>query len=261
MVNQPDQDMQGVHSPARKLALPEPPNAGQYRRRYSSPRSGQSINQPTSAAFHGLFTRTLRRFYTEPAFAALGVAIILVIIASLVLVSLSASALAGNASGPVWNRAMVQHPAVPTPAGTVDEKPKFPTPVTGKGSSTSSQPTGHSATTLQPTQPASTDQGTLTVQIANMPGVIPNQSQVQIPVQTSEPNVDVRLQVTYNAAPFYYTDGGNTTDNNGNATLNWNIRVRSFFNNNNVTATVVVVATDQNGQQATSQPVTVEITQ
>jgi hypothetical protein len=260
MVNQPDQDMQGVHSPARKLALPEPPNAGQYRRHYSSPRSGQFINQPTSAASHSLFTRVLHRWRTEPAFAVLSVAIVLVIIVSLVFVSLGASAMAGNAGGPVWNQAMTQHPVVPAPTGTVDVKPKFPTPVTGKGSKTSSQPSGVSATTLQPTTTTSNDQGTLSVQIGNLSNVVPNKSQVQVDVQTSEPNVDVRLQVTYDASPFYYTNGGDTTDNNGNATLNWNVHVRALLNNNNTTATVVVVATDQNGQQATSQPVTVLVT-
>ena len=259
MVNQPDQDMQGVHSPARKLVLPEPPNAGQYRRRYSSPRSDQFINQTTSAAFHGLFTRVLHRWRSEPVFAVLSLAIVLVIIASLVFVSLGASALAGNTSGPVWNQAMTQHPVVPTPTGTIDMKPKFPTPVTGKGSSTSSQPSGSSATTLPPNQTNSNDQGTLSVQIANIPGVVPNQSQVQVDVQTSEPNVDVRLQVAYDSPPFYYADGGNITDTNGNATLNWNVRVRSS-SFNNVTATVVVVATDQNGQQAISQPITVLVT-
>jgi hypothetical protein len=36
--------------------------------------------------------------------------------------------------------------------------------------------------------------------------------------------------------------------------------VRSFSNGNNVRATLVVIATDRNGQQATSDPITVEIT-
>src|SRR5581483_190057 len=114
----------------------------------------------------------------------------------------------------------------------------FPTPVTGKGSSTSSQPTGSSATSLQPTPD---DQGTLTVQINNIPNAVNNRSQVQVDVQTSEPNVTVQLQVTYDASPFYYTSRGDTTDDNGNATLNWSVRVRGLTNGNNAQAMVVAV--------------------
>lgn len=262
MVNQPDQDMQGVHTPARKLVLPEPPNAGQDRRRYSSPRSGQSINQPSSAASHSLFTHMLQRLRTDPAFMLLSIAIALVVIASLVFVSLGARTLLGGSGGPVWTSAMTQHPVIPSPVGTIDNHPKFPTPVSGKGSSTSSQPGAAGPTpNLQPTPANGGDQGTLNVEIVNIPDVVNNRSQIRVDVQTSEPNVDVRLQVTYDAAPFYYTSGGDTTDDNGDATLDWSVRVHSFLNGNNVTATVVVVATDQNGQQATSDPTTVEVTQ
>ena len=69
------------------------------------------------------------------------------------------------------------------------------------------------------------------------------------------------MEVTYDAAPFYYANSGDTTDDNGNATLNWRVRVRSSNNGNNVQAIVIVTATDNNGQQATSQPITVEVTQ
>lgn len=126
MVNQPKQDVQGVHTPARKLALPEPPDAGQQRRRYSSPHSGRSINLPTSAAAHSLFTHILHRVRTEPAFALLSLAIALVAISSFVFVALGLSALNGSTGGPVWNSAMTEHPIIPTPIGTIDNKPKFP---------------------------------------------------------------------------------------------------------------------------------------
>jgi hypothetical protein len=82
---------------------------------------------------------------------------------------------------------------------------------------------------------------------------------VRVLVQTSEPGVSVRLQVNYDAAPFFYTSGGHTTDGNGNAALTWNVRVFGV-NGNGVQATVVVIATDRQGQQATSQPATVMIT-
>ncbi|SRR5258707_8743291 len=260
MVNQPDQNTQGGHTPARKLVLPEPPDAGQQRQPYSSPRSGWSINLPTSAAAHGLFTHIKQRVYTEPAFALLALAVALVVISSFVFVALGLSAMNSNSSGPTWNSAMTQHPAVPTPTGTVDIKPTFPTPVSGKGSSSTSQPNPNGSTNPQPTATDNGDQGTLSVNIANIPNVVTNDSRVQVDVQTSEPNVDVHLEVTYDASPFNYTNGGDTTDDNGNATLNWNVRVRSSNNGNNVQAIVIVVATDNNGQQATSQPTTVEVT-
>lgn len=257
MVNQPDQDMQGAHTPARKLVLPEPPNVGQKRRHYSSPRPGQSINQSASTASHGLFTHMLQRLRTDSSFALLSLAMVLVVISSLVFVSLSIHAITSSSGTPDWTQAMTEHPVVPTPTGTFDIKPTFPTPASNKGSSTSSQP---GTAPVPNAQPTSNDQGSLNVQIVNIPNVVNNRSQIQVDVQTSEPNVDVQLQVTYDAAPFYYNSQGDTTDDNGNATLNWNVRIRNLSNGNNAQATVIVVATDQNGQQATSQPTTVEIT-
>ncbi|HEY0753539.1 MAG TPA: hypothetical protein VGD98_06220 [Ktedonobacteraceae bacterium] len=260
MVNQPDQDIQGGHTPARKLVLPEPPDAGQNRQHYSSSHSGLPISQLASTAYHGLFTHMKRRLRTDRAFALLSIAIVLVLISSLVFVSVGAAALLANSNGPVWNSAMTEHPVLPPPEGTLDVKPKFPTPVSNKGSSASSQPGEVPTPDLQPTPTNTGDQGTLNVQINNLPDVVTNQTHVQVEVQTSEPNVQIRLDVTYETAPFFYTSGGGNTDDNGNGTLNWSVRVFSFSNGNNVQATVVVVAVDQNGQQATSQPVIVEIT-
>lgn len=257
MVNQPDQDSQGVHTPARKLVLPEPPDAGQQRQRYSSPRSARFINLPISAASHGLFTHVLHRWRTDPAFALLSLAIALALISAFVLVGVGVNTLTSASGAPVWNKAMTQHPAVPSPTGTLDLKPKFPVPSTHKGSSTSSQPPPNT----QPTNPDNPDQGTLDVQILNIPNAVNNQSQVQVDIQTSEPNVQVLLEVTYNASPFRYTSREAITDDNGNVVLNWIVRVRSFSNSNNVVANVIIIATDRNGQQATSDPATVEIVQ
>lgn len=260
MVNQPDQDKQGVHTPVRKLVLPEPPDAGQQRRRYSSPWPGQSISQAASTASHGLFTRTWRRMRTEPAFALLSLAIAFVLVASVIFVAFGAFALLGGSGGPTWTSAMVQHPTMPTATGTIDMRPKFPTPGSKKGSSASSQPGAGPTPSLQPTATNTDDQGTLSVQFTNLPDVVNNQTRVQVQVQTSEPDVDVRLQVTYDAAPFYYTSSARVTNGNGNSTLTWNVRIYSFSHGNNAQATVVVTATDRNGQQATSQPSTVEVT-
>lgn len=260
MVNRPDQDMQGVQTPASKLVLPAPPDEGQYRQHYSSPRPEPRISQPASAASHGLFTRVLATWRKDPAYAVLSFAIALVLVAVIVFVSLFASSLANGNNGQAWSAADTQHPAAPTPVGTVDNKPNFPTPATTRGSNHSSQPTGHPTPSL-PTDPTqSPDQGTLSVQITSIPNVVSNGSRVHVGVQTSEPNVDIRLQVTYTTAPFFYNNGGRTTDDNGNGSIPWNVKVYSLRLTGNAQATVVIIATDQNGQQATSDPVTVMIT-
>lgn len=259
MVNQPDRDTQGVHSPARKLVLPEPPDAGQHRSHYSSPRPDPLINQPTSTASHGLFTRLFQLWRKDPAYMMLSLAIALVVIAALLFAVLGVHAMtSGGIGNQAWSSAQTQHPVVPTPSGTVDHKPSFPTPVSGKGSSHSSQPGTGPTPSLRPT-PTSSDQGTLDVQIVDIPDVVNNQSRVQVEVQTSEPHVEVRLQVTYDAAPFFYSSSARTTSGAGDGTLTWNVRVSSLRGGNNAHASVTVIATDQDGQQATSDPVTVTI--
>lgn len=251
MVNQPDQDMRGMHTPA-------PPNEGQRWQRYPSPYPEPPINQAHSAVPHGFFDRQLQRWRKDPAYAVLSLAITLVVIASLLFVTLGVRTLVGGSNGAIWSSAQTEHPSPPTPASTVDDKPAFPTPVSGKGTNRSSQPGSRPTPSLQPTPNNPNDQGSLTVQIVNIPNVVNNRDRALVNVQTSEPNVDVRLQVTYDAAPFFFSGGGNTTDDNGNATLSWNVRVLST-RGNNVQATVIVVATDRNGQQATSQPASVVV--
>lgn len=259
MVNQPQKDMQGAQSPASKLVLPAPPDEGQYRQGYSSPRPEQFIHQPISTASHGLFTRLLQLWRKDPAYTVLSLAIALVVIASIVFVALGAHAFLGNNNGQTWNSAMTQHPGAPTPVGAVDNKPSFPTPGSAKGSSASSQPKAGPTPVLQPTATAAPDQGTLSVQIVSIPNVVRNNSRVRVVVRTSEPGAIVRLQVTYDTAPFAFASGNHVTDGNGNSAITWTVRVFSI-NNGNAQATVIAIATDRNGQQATSQPMTVMIT-
>lgn len=259
MVNQPQKDMQGAQAPASKLVLPAPPDEGLYRQNYSSPRPEQSIHHSTSPASHGLFTRLYRLWRKDPAYAVLSLAIALVVIASLIFVALGAHALMGGNNGQAWNSSMTQHPAAPTPVGTVDNKPSFATPGSNKGSSVSSQPAGGGSTNSpQPAATTPADQGTLSVQIISIPNVVRNNSRVSVVVQASEPDVSVRLQVTYDTAPFYYTSSSHTTNGNGDASIPWNVRVLSV-GGSGAQATVVVIATDRNGQQANSQSVTVII--
>ena len=146
----------------------------------------------------------------------------------------------------------------PAASGTVDNQPNFGTPATGQGSNQSSQPPVVPTPNLQPS-PTTMDQGqgALNVQIVHIPSVVANGSRVPVEVQTSEPGVQVRLQVSYKVAPFTYLSGTHTTDDNGQATLPWNIRIFSF--RTSTQAQVQVVAIDQNGQQVSSQIVAVTV--
>jgi hypothetical protein len=254
MVNQPDQDVRGVQTPESKLVLPAPPDGGPYRQRYSSPLPDPRMSRRVSTTSHRLW-QLIRK---DPAYAVLALGIALVIFASFVFLVLGANLLLSSNNGVAWNSAQTQHPSVPAPSGTVDNNPSFPTPATGKGTSKSSQPAAGPTPVLQPSPNPPGDQGTLSVQITSVPSVVSNNTRVLVGVQTSESGVSLRLQVTYNASPFFYSSSGNT-GGDGNGTLVWNVRVRSLLSTS-VQATLVVFATDQNGQQATSQPVTVMIT-
>lgn len=254
MVNQPEKGTRGMQTPAGRFALPARPDEGLLRQRSPLPHTPPT-GQPPAPGAH---TRLLRRWRKDPAYAVLSLAIALVALASLVLVALGASALLGNNGGTAWSSALTEHPPAVTPVGTVDDNPSFPTPGSNKGSSSSSQPHGGPPPVLQP-GPGGPDQGALNIQIVSIPDVARNNTRVRVVVQTSEPDVSVRLQVNYDAAPFLSVTSARTTDGNGTAAITWNVRVFGF-NGNGVQATVVAIATDSNGQQATSQPVTVIIT-
>lgn len=262
MNNRPEWDMQDGGNAAPKLVLPAPPQQEpHYKQSHAHPHHESTIRitpvQPGLTASPGHFASLLQKGRKEPAYFVLTLAIALVLITSIIFVALGASVFFNN-NGQQWNSSQTEREPGQTPSGTVDAKPSFPTPASNQGSNQSSQP----AAGPQPTfQPSPTTQGPLSVQITSIPNVVHNNTRVHVVVQTSEPNVDVRLQVTYDVVPFFYAVSGHTTDGNGNATLPWNIRV--FLNNTfnqSAQATVTVIATDQQGQQATSQPVSVIVT-
>jgi hypothetical protein len=90
-----------------------------------------------------------------------------------------------------------------------------------------------------------------------VPSSVSNNSKVRVTVETSEPGVEVALRAQYNAVPFVYQSSTHTTDNSGSVTISWSVKVYTF--QSMAQAQLVVVARDQNGQEATSQPVTVTI--
>ena len=265
--------------PQGKLVLPAIPEEESYdvgARFISSPqprvRPDQLIQHKTMFAPKNPLAKVGYYWRKDPAYKVLMIATVLVIVAGLIFVSLVTAAFIRNPNFlSTATNTTPQNPTGVTPSGTVDLRPAFPTPGGGSGGGSSSQPPMGSTPVIQNTpvgsttptpQPGSTPVpgggGTLTVQITDIPGQVSNNSTVQVGVTTSEPGVTVRLQVTYNAYPFYYQSGAQMTGGDGNATLFWDVQV-SGFRIRHVTARVVAVAIDASGQDVTSAPVFVQV--
>ncbi len=200
----------------------------------------------------------------DPAYKVLMIAVVMVILAGLLLTTFATSTFlhgfGGFASGPV-----TQNPPATQPPGTVDNKPTFPTPGGGDGSTATSQPPMQSTPVLQPTtpiqptaSPTSPTTGNLTLQIVSIPNHVHNNSGVDVGVNASQANISVSLVIFYSIFPYRAQAGPVTTDNNGNATLHWFVFVNGF-NSRGAIATVYAVARDQNGQIVHSQPSQVQI--
>jgi Tfp pilus assembly protein PilE len=99
--------------------------------------------------------------------------------------------------------------------------------------------------------------GAFTLTIVSVPQVVNNDSTVQVVVKSSLSQAQASLLVTYDASPGVYFGKTVTTGGDGNATLNWKIRVNMF--NNHTNATVRVVGQSQSGQQTQSAPVNVTV--
>lgn len=228
------------------------PNSHQ-RRAKAYPGQFLSPNLPKPTTNH------LEKFWylvrKEPAYRLLLVAVVMVLISSIVFISFASSLFFAPPQS-----SFPPGPGGTTPVGTVDLRPTFAPPHGGQGSTTSSQPPKHAtpALTNDPNATATiTSDGSLTIDFAGLPSQVPNNVTLPVTVITNEPGVTVRLFVQYSAAPGFYTSGTQTTDGGGTATLNWRIRVTGV--RVVATARVTAIAQDQNGQQAISPTVTVQV--
>ena len=257
-----------------KLVLPAPPTAeipinsweqtiSPYSGKYPPQvRPEHLIRRQISPTPKGPLAKLGYFWRKDPAYKAFIIAIAFVILAAIFFISLASFAFLGH-SGTSGNNSLSQNSSNgASPTGTVDLKPAFPTPGGATGSTASSQPPRHSTPVLRQTpspspKPSQGPGGPLTVQITNIPPRVPNNSSVNVSVFTSVGGVQVRLVVRYNMAPYFYESSVQVTDPQGNANLNWFVSVFGF--GRNATATVVAVATDQNGHVATSNPMTVQV--
>ncbi len=267
MIHRPEEQEKPLQPQQGKLILPAPP-VEETHKADSGPviapvRPEQLLRQPMMPPPQGPMAKVRYYWQKDPAYKVLMVAMAMVIISGLVFAVLISRAFLQNPNF-FTSSYSTTAPTGVTPTGTVDLKPTFPPPNGGQGSSASSQPPAQSTPTLQPTpvntpQPSPTPQGTtLTVQITSIPPRVQNNSVVEVGVNTSEAGVQVQLYIQYsNAYPSTAYSGSRITNDNGNATIPWDVHV--FMMGRHAQATVIAIATDGNGQQAQSQPVTVEV--
>ncbi len=274
MINHPD--MHEPATPQQKLVLPAVPVAQPPPDVYSDPRINvtgvytnprmqappEMLSQHNAPLPRSPLAKVVYFWRKDPAYKVLMIAVAMVVIAGLLLTTFVTSmVLHGfSAASPV-----VQNPVATTqPVGTVDNRPAFPTPGGGTGSTVTSQPPLQSTPILQPTTPpiqptpSPPVSGTLSVQIVSIPNHVRNNAVVDVGISTNEANISVSLVILYSSLPYRGTAGPVTTDNNGSANIRWFVFVNAF-NNRGATASVYAVARDQNGQFVRSQPVAVQI--
>ena len=261
----------GQQTPSQKLILPDP-NAV-----YSPPNSQTQRGYPLQSRLINTQRGPIppmpppptnkRNWRKDPAFLVL-------------LAAICADLIGGTAFAFIANNVLT--PNTPsntqkayTPPNTTGTPSTNPTTGTSQSATPTAQPTQAITVTVQPsptivpttppvqptpTQPVQGQNGPLTIQVNNVPGQVLNNSVVPISVTTSVPNSSVQLFATYNASPFFSSSKTQTTDANGNATINWVVSVRMFGRiNNSIVAHISVSVHDNNNQQAVSQTYTVQI--
>ncbi len=204
----------------------------------------------------------------DPAYKVLIVATVMVLVAGIIFATFLVNTFAQTAT-PTPQAATppkaVTAPATPHP----NTPPTFPTPSGGQGSSqSSSQPPKSAPVVLptltpsdanpQPTQPPQNQNQNLQLQITDIPQQVHNNSDVQVTVMANQPGVSVRLQVSFDNSIITNSAGPQQTDADGNVTLDWHVADIISFKQSFV-ARVTAFATDQNGQQVSSQTVSVSV--
>ena len=266
MINQPDTQEQKPQS--EKLVLPTPAAEEQqmyYGGQMAQFRPEQFIRHEAQPAPKDLKARLAFYWHKDPAYKVLMIAMSMVLVAGIILISLASAAFLGNSNFFASSYTPQAVPKGANPTGTVDLRPTFPAPGGGNGiNQQSSQPPMQPTPALQPTN--STDQqsptpgagGPLNVQFTSIPQQVRNGSYVGVGVNTGEPGATVELVIRYSGQGGHSTAGPVISDSNGDATIPWFV-FTSGVGQRNVQAYVYAIATDQNGQKARSQTVTVQV--
>jgi hypothetical protein len=269
MIEQPNTQEQ--KSRPGQLVLPVHPAEEQGVNTGQPPPTGPSqyAHFATTSTFTNIansFQKLGRFWRKDAAYKVLMIAVAAVVLSGILFMALGSASLLQGLGFLSQNVIVPQNPSAEARVtGTVDLHPTFPTPSGGNGTSKSSLPPPGSSSYLPPTPtdstptPQPTASGQLTVQITSIPSQVPNNSRVLVSVTTSEPQIDVKLQVYYNAPPYSFTSVTRTTDGGGNVTLPWRVQVTAR-GIGSIVAIVQAVATDQNGQHVVSPAVKVIVT-
>jgi len=266
MIEQPN--MQEQRPRPGQLVLPVHPAEEQGVNIGQPPPTGPSqyTHLGTTSTFTNIanpFQKLGRFWRKDAAYKVLIMAVAAVVLSGILFMALGSASLLQGLGFFSKNVIVSQNPSAEARVtGTVDLHPTFPTPSGGNGTSESSLPPP-SSSYYPPTSPDSTPQptttGQLTVQITSIPSQVPNDSRVLVSVTTSEPQIDVELQVYYNAPPYSYTSSTRTTNDSGNVTLPWRVQVTAR-GAVGIVAIVQAIAADQNGQRVVSPAVKVIVT-
>jgi hypothetical protein len=262
--NLPGQDQPPV---SQKLILPgihsEQQQPGAYTQRvFVHP---DQLRPQVPATSTNLLSKLGALWRADPAYKVLIIATSMVLIAGIIFATFLFNTFAQSAtSTPKGATPVVTVPTAPKTSANLP--PTFPTPSGGQGSTqSSSQPPKSAPVVLptltssdpnqQPTQPPQSQN--LQLQITDSPQQVHNNSDVPITVMVNQPGVSVQLQVSFDNSIITNTVGPQQTDDNGNATLNWHVSNISF--KRNFVARITAYATDQNGQQVSSQTISVQV--
>jgi hypothetical protein len=263
--NLPGQDQPPV---SQKLILPgihseEPQQPGAYTQRVFVHPDQLRPQVPATSA--NPLSKLGALWRADPAYKVLIIATSMVLIAGIIFATFLFNTFAQSTTSTPKTAAPVV--TVPTaPKTSANLPPTFPTPSGGQGSTqSSSQPPKSAPVVLptltpsdanqQPTQPPQSQN--LQLQITNYPQQVRNNSDVQITVMTNQPGVFVHLQASFDNSMITNTTDSQQADANGNVTLNWHVSNVSF--KQNFVARLTAYATDQNGQQASSQTISVTV--
>lgn len=252
-------DTQPANSSPGKLVLPAP-NEEQHvsSDQHSAPiYPGQLIRQKTSPAPKGTLPKLAWYWRKDPAYKVFMIALVMVILAAAVFISLGGASLFGLS---LFGSSYPQNaPANVAPGGKVDLQPTFPKPGGGQGSNQNSQPPAQQTPSFGPTATGGTQPGgSSAVQITYYTPFVTNGNRAVVTVSTNQPGMTVSLQVRYSQQASGGRPATQITDGNGNATFIWIVYVAGF-GHKNAQAVVTAVASDQNGQRAFSNTVTIQI--
>ena len=255
---------------------PQPPSYAYSRKK--SLRPADLVRRPSSSApFTSPLNQIVMLWNKDPAYKVLFIAITTILVSSIVCIVIISHALHSGSTPPAQTAQITtNNPQTSTPTATnlspTVSQPiqtiitpttapstiaPAPTPTTEPTPVPAPTPTPTIEPTPVPTPTPSTNQP-LQVTLDDIASPVKNNTTVAITVTTNQPDVEVQLFITYTVYPVQSVSEAQTTNNEGQVTFDWMVRVR-LNNNRNATARITAIARTKNGPPVSSQTITVEI--